>query len=188
MTVKVTEAAAADTGVSAASRARTELARLISYIVFGGVSVVLSSMAAGLPTSRWEPLGAGTFPKLVFALLAVLCLIAAVRSIIEIVRAGGLAGVGAAFTQWLYVRRVSIGLVCAVCGLSWRSAVDRVFACEFCLSADCAVDDCGCFATHGHAVHHRRPDFFGRVEPAVCRSFQCVLTARRSVRGLGGKV
>lgn len=110
MTVKVTEAAAADTGVSAASRARTELARLISYIVFGGVSVVLSSMAAGLPTSRWEPLGAGTFPKLVFALLAVLCLIAAVRSIIEIVRAGGLAGVGAAFTQWLYVRRVAIGL------------------------------------------------------------------------------
>ncbi|UKV14354.1 tripartite tricarboxylate transporter TctB family protein [Thalassospiraceae bacterium SW-3-3] len=110
MTVKVTEAAAAGTGVSAASRARTELARLISYIVFGGVSVVLSSMAAGLPTSRWEPLGAGTFPKLVFALLAVLCLIAAVRSIIEIVRAGGLAGVGAAFTQWLYVRRVAIGL------------------------------------------------------------------------------
>lgn len=110
MTVKVTEAAAADTGVSAASRARTELARLISYIVFGGVSVVLSLMAASLPTSRWEPLGAGTFPKLVFALLAGLCLIAAIRSIIEIVRAGGLAGVGSAFSQWLYVRRVSIGL------------------------------------------------------------------------------
>ncbi|MFH1806716.1 MAG: tripartite tricarboxylate transporter TctB family protein [Pseudomonadota bacterium] len=106
----MTEAAAADTGVSAASRARTELARLISYIVLGTGSAYLSYRAASLPTSRWEPLGAGSFPKLVFAVLAMLCLAAAVRAVIDIYRAGGLHRVGAAFGKWLYIRRISIAL------------------------------------------------------------------------------
>ncbi|WP_033070397.1 tripartite tricarboxylate transporter TctB family protein [Thalassospira australica] len=104
------KSAAADASASAAMRAKTELARLISYVVFGLGSVYLSVRAGQLPTSRWEPLGAGSFPKLVFAVLAVLCLIAAVRAVVDIRKGGKLDGLGSAFCQWIKVRRVSFAI------------------------------------------------------------------------------
>ena len=108
MTNGAEKSAAAGADASAASRARAEFARLISYIVFGLGSVYLSVRASALPTSRWEPLGAGSFPKLVFAVLAVLCLISAVRTVIDLRKTGHLSGLGAALAEWLKVRRFAL--------------------------------------------------------------------------------
>jgi hypothetical protein len=110
MTSGAPKSAAAGASASAASRARTEFARLVSYIVFGVGSVYLSLRASELPTSRWEPLGAGSFPQLVFAVLAGLCLIAAVRAVIDIRKAGQLDGVMAALGGWIKVRRIAFAL------------------------------------------------------------------------------
>ena len=110
MTNGTEKSAAAGASASAASRARTEFARLVSYIVFGLGSVYLSLRAGELPTSRWEPLGAGSFPQLVFAVLAVLCLITAVRAIIDIRKAGRLDGLLDGLCGWIKVRRFSFAL------------------------------------------------------------------------------
>lgn len=110
MTNGSSKSAAAGASASAASRTRSEFARLVSYIVFGLGSVYLSLRASELPTSRWEPLGAGSFPQLVFAVLAGLCLIAAIRAIIDIRKAGQLDGLMSAFGGWLKVRRISFAL------------------------------------------------------------------------------
>jgi len=110
MTNGTEKSAAAGAPAPAASRARTEFARLVSYIVFGLGSVYLSLRAGELPTSRWEPLGAGSFPQLVFAVLAVLCLITAVRAIIDIRKAGRLDGLLEGLCGWIKVRRFSFAL------------------------------------------------------------------------------
>jgi hypothetical protein len=104
------KSAAAGASVPAASRAKTEFARLISYVVFGLGSVYLSVRASALPTSRWEPLGAGSFPQLVFAVLAVLCLISAVRAVIDIRKAGQLDGLASSLCGWVKARRISFAL------------------------------------------------------------------------------
>ncbi|MDG4721409.1 MULTISPECIES: tripartite tricarboxylate transporter TctB family protein [Thalassospira] len=104
------KSAAAGALAPAASRARTEFARLISYVVFGLGSVYLSMRAGELPTSRWEPLGAGSFPQLVFAVLAGLCLIAAIRAVIDIRKAGQLVGLAEGLCSWIKVRRISFAL------------------------------------------------------------------------------
>lgn len=110
MTNGSAKSAAAGASASAASRARTEFARLISYIVFGLGSAYLSLRAGELPTSRWEPLGAGSFPQLVFAVLAGLCLISAIRAVIGIRKAGQLDGLMSALCGWIKVRRISFAL------------------------------------------------------------------------------
>ncbi|ESR25273.1 tripartite tricarboxylate transporter TctB family protein [Lutibaculum baratangense] len=57
-------------------RAAAELARLVSYVVLLAGAAALYFVATSLPTSRWEPLGAGAFPRMVMILLGVLCLLA----------------------------------------------------------------------------------------------------------------
>ncbi|NIY75209.1 tripartite tricarboxylate transporter TctB family protein [Thalassospira sp. HF15] len=110
MSQSTAKAAAADASASAALRARSEVARLISYIVIGSGAAFLSLRASTLPTSRWEPLGAGSFPELVFGVLAVLCLTAAVRAVIDIRKAGGANRLGTSFAKWLVARRYSFAL------------------------------------------------------------------------------
>lgn len=110
MTSGSEKSAAAGALAPAASRARTEFARLVSYVVFGLGSVYLSMRAGELPTSRWEPLGAGSFPQLVFAVLAGLCLISAIRAVMDIRKAGQLDGLAAALCGWVKVRRISFAL------------------------------------------------------------------------------
>lgn len=61
-----------------------EIARLLSYVLILFASVGLFLAAAGIPTSRFEKLGAGAFPKIVFAgiaLVAVIAIIDALRKI-----------------------------------------------------------------------------------------------------------
>lgn len=66
----------AATGQTRERKEAGEVARLLSYLVILAASVGLFFDARTLPTSRWEVLGAGAFPQLVFALLALLSLVA----------------------------------------------------------------------------------------------------------------
>lgn len=60
------------TGASGAGRGANR-ARLAAYAVLGLASLGLFLRARALPASRWEPLGAGTFPSIILAVLTVLC-------------------------------------------------------------------------------------------------------------------
>ncbi|WP_349371868.1 tripartite tricarboxylate transporter TctB family protein [Salinarimonas sp.] len=99
----------------------TEVARLVSYLAIVAVAAVLFVDAGALPSSRWEPLGAGAFPRLVMGLLVVLGLIAAVDGVVRIARerrrraASGeaTASFGATVGGFLVRRRLVIGAFAA---------------------------------------------------------------------------
>lgn len=61
-----------------------EIARLLSYIIFLLASFVLFFIAARIPTSRFETLGSGAFPQIVFAAIGFLAVIAIVDSLRKI--------------------------------------------------------------------------------------------------------
>lgn len=84
------------------SEARGSLPRLLSYLALGALAAGLAWLASGLPASRWEPLGAGTFPAMVFAALALLCGIGAVGEILA--RPALASSVG----EWLHRQRLVI--------------------------------------------------------------------------------
>lgn len=86
-----------------------EVARLLSYVALLVAAILLYSEASGLPTSRWEVLGAGAFPKLVLGALAVLSLLAIAGSARKI-HAAGWPGFGWAAIWWLRARRLVIFL------------------------------------------------------------------------------
>ncbi|PRY66316.1 tripartite tricarboxylate transporter TctB family protein [Vreelandella songnenensis] len=50
--------------------------QLASYVVLATGAIFMASRAGSLPASRWEPMGAGTFPQLIFSSIAVLCVAA----------------------------------------------------------------------------------------------------------------
>lgn len=84
-----------------------EVARLISYIVVMAGSLYLFFDARALPTGRWEVLGAGAFPQLVFAVLALLAAAAAFGSLRSLSRPAVLGFAGAA-AAWLRARYLVI--------------------------------------------------------------------------------
>lgn len=59
--------------------------QLVSYAVLAVGAVFMAFKAGALPASRWEPMGAGTFPQLIFSSMAVLC-VAAIA--LELLRRG----------------------------------------------------------------------------------------------------
>ncbi|MCA0998695.1 tripartite tricarboxylate transporter TctB family protein [Alloyangia pacifica] len=61
-----------------------EIARLLSYVLILFASVGLFLAAAGIPTSRFERLGAGAFPKIVFAGIALMAVVAIVDALRKI--------------------------------------------------------------------------------------------------------
>lgn len=79
------------------------IARLVSYAVILLLSVVLFIDASGLPTSRWEVLGAGAFPQLVFAVLGLLSVAAIVEDLRKL-PAGALGRFPAAAWAWMRTR------------------------------------------------------------------------------------
>lgn len=60
------------------SRAGGNRPRLVAYAALGLGSLGLFFQALSLPASRWEPLGAGTFPAIILGLLIALCALGAV--------------------------------------------------------------------------------------------------------------
>ena len=107
------ERADAPGGTPAASRAGLELCRLVASAAIGLVALVLFVDAGSLPASRWEPLGAGSFPRLVFALLMLLTALDAV-AIARRLRAGRAPASRRALAalpgRWLVERRLVVGL------------------------------------------------------------------------------
>jgi len=92
-----------------------EVARLISYVVLLAGAIYLFFDARSLPTSRWEVLGAGAFPQLVFAVLALLSAVAAVGSL-KTLGGAALAGFAGAAAGWLRARYLVV-LVLVLFGL-----------------------------------------------------------------------
>ena len=66
-----------------------EVARLVSYLVLVAAAIALFVVAGDLPSSRWEPLGAGAFPRLVLGVLAGLGTLAALDAVRRVARGGG---------------------------------------------------------------------------------------------------
>lgn len=100
-----------------------EVARLISYAAILAVSIFLFFDARGLPTSRWEVLGAGAFPQLVFGLLSALSGLAIVGSLRKLSLAGA-RGFAAAAAGWL--RRRYLVPVIAACFGGYLLAIPQV--------------------------------------------------------------
>ena len=63
-----------------------EIARLLSYIVLLLASFGLFFVASGIPTSRFEKLGSGAFPQIVFAAIAFVAVIAIIDALRKIPR------------------------------------------------------------------------------------------------------
>lgn len=63
-----------------------EIARLLSYLLILLASVGLFFSATQIPTSRFETLGSGAFPKIVFAAIGCLALVAIVDALRKIPR------------------------------------------------------------------------------------------------------
>ena len=80
-----------------------EIARLISYAIILVASLVLFFSARELPTSRWEVLGAGAFPQLVFGLLAILSFFAIFGSVRKL-SSGSFKQFAGASADWLRSR------------------------------------------------------------------------------------
>ncbi|MCA0922523.1 tripartite tricarboxylate transporter TctB family protein [Pseudooceanicola nanhaiensis] len=66
------------------AREAGEIARLLSYVLILIASVALFLSAAAIPTTRFERLGAGAFPKIVFAGLALMAVVAIVDALRKI--------------------------------------------------------------------------------------------------------
>ncbi|WP_206454246.1 tripartite tricarboxylate transporter TctB family protein [Aurantimonas marina] len=84
----------------------SEVAKLVSYVIFLIAAAGLYVAAIGLPVSRWEPLGAGAFPKLVMGLLAALCVIAIALSARRLSRWGRPHGLAARIRAFIVAHRL----------------------------------------------------------------------------------
>lgn len=62
----------------AATATPAHRSRLVAYLLLAAACGGLFVKALALPASRWEPLGAGTFPAILLAVLTGLCLLGAV--------------------------------------------------------------------------------------------------------------
>ncbi|MFW2589394.1 tripartite tricarboxylate transporter TctB family protein [Sagittula sp. SSi028] len=108
-----------------------EIARLLSYIVIGLVSAALFVSAGAIPTSRFETLGAGAFPRAVFGAIVLVAGIAIVDALRKIPRHAW-GAFGAQTAAW--VKRRALVFVCLiafgvyilaipVAGFEWASLV-----------------------------------------------------------------
>lgn len=104
MTTAPQGAAASDPAAVAAG----EIARLVSYAVLLAVAVWGYVAAGDLPSSKWEPLGAGAFPRLVLALLGTLCAAAIALSLRRLARLGVPGAWPARGRDWIAAHRLVI--------------------------------------------------------------------------------
>lgn len=96
--------------------------QVVSYAVILAISVALFVVAGSLPASRWEPLGAGAFPKMVLGVLAMVSafgLIGGLRRL-RAARAGAAAAPGGAvLARFRTVAVVLASFVVYVAVLRW---------------------------------------------------------------------
>ena len=97
------------------SREAGEIARLLSYVAVLAASVFLFFDRGPRWQRRWDVLGAGAFPQLVFAVLGLLAAIAALGSLRSL-HGPAFAGFAGAAAAWLRARYLVV-LVLALFGL-----------------------------------------------------------------------
>lgn len=120
-------------------------AKAWGHIVFNAVLALLFAFmfvrAGDLPSSMWEPMGAGTFPRLVLALLVVFNVIIIAKEFPHLKRTSPLSH--GAVRDWLLQHRLAFGVLLLfglltaavpVVGFRWASFPFLV-ACQYLLGA-----------------------------------------------------
>lgn len=99
--------------------AAVEAARFVSYALLAAAGAALFVRAGDLPSSRWEPLGAGAFPRLVLALLVVLCLMAMAGSARVLIGRSGFSRMAAWTGHYIRARRLVVTVFAALALYLW---------------------------------------------------------------------
>ncbi|OCX61296.1 hypothetical protein BFP70_01520 [Thioclava sp. SK-1] len=86
-----------------------EIARLLSYVVILLGAVGLFCAAGAIPASRFEKLGAGAFPKIVFAAIALMSIVAIIDALRKI---SGPAYGRFLCDAWGWARRCYLVFIC----------------------------------------------------------------------------
>ncbi|WP_110643337.1 tripartite tricarboxylate transporter TctB family protein [Salinicola sp. CPA57] len=100
---------ATNTGSRVERETDSERGKALANIIFNAglaaLFVGLFLQAGDLPSSMWEPLGAGSFPRLILGALIIFNLAIMVQSVAALRRTDREAGVGA--THWFIQRRMA---------------------------------------------------------------------------------
>lgn len=102
------------TGPIDVGRGGVEATRVCLDTVLALASVWLFVDAGSLPESRWEPLGAGAFPRMVFGLLALLCGLSALAEVRRLVARDSpldMRALGASSSRWWRERWLVVPLL-----------------------------------------------------------------------------
>ncbi|WP_110666826.1 tripartite tricarboxylate transporter TctB family protein [Salinicola halophilus] len=105
-----TPTASGETPVGEGARGQA-LANAILNATLAALFVALFVQADSLPSSMWEPLGSGSFPRLVLAALVVFNLSILTQSLLTLRRPDCKAGAGAA--AWFVQRRLAFATLAA---------------------------------------------------------------------------
>ncbi|GHC32845.1 tripartite tricarboxylate transporter TctB family protein [Aidingimonas halophila] len=98
---------------SSSTARSTDRASAIAHIALNGILalffIYLFVRAGSLPESAWEPLGAGTFPRLILGLLILLNLALVAKEVPRIASSASLPD--GLIRQWLWNHRLALGVL-----------------------------------------------------------------------------
>lgn len=100
-------------GREASSERGKALANVIFNAVLAALFVGLFVQAGDLPSSMWEPLGAGSFPRLILGALVIFNLAIVVQSAMALRQTDQATSVGAG--RWFAQRRLAFATLVAFC-------------------------------------------------------------------------
>lgn len=125
------------------SAPNSERAKAVSHIIFNiallAIAIMMFNNAGALPSSAWEPIGSGSFPRLMLAILAILNVMMVIKEIHKLRHTTALAS--GSIKAWLWQHRLSFGVLSLfafytfalpLIGFRWAT-LPFVLACQFLL-------------------------------------------------------
>ena len=122
-----------------------ERAKAVGHIVFNlallGIAGVMFVHAGGLPSSAWEPIGSGSFPRLMLAILALLNVLMIVKETAKLRHTTALPS--GSVSAWIWRHRLAFGVLglftlyaiaVPLVGFRWAT-LPFVLACQVLLGA-----------------------------------------------------
>ncbi|SDM07608.1 Tripartite tricarboxylate transporter TctB family protein [Franzmannia pantelleriensis] len=122
-----------------------ERAKAVGHIVFNlallGIAVMMFVHAGGLPSSAWEPIGSGSFPRLMLALLALLSVLMIIKEAAKLRHTSALPS--GSVGDWVWRHRLAFGVLglftlyaiaMPLVGFRWAT-LPFVLACQVLLGA-----------------------------------------------------
>lgn len=122
-----------------------ERAKAVSHIIFNiallSIAILMFNNAGALPSSAWEPIGSGTFPRLMLVILAILNVMMIAKEITKLRHTSALAS--GSINAWLWQHRLAFGVLSLfafyavalpLIGFRW-STLPFVLACQLLLGA-----------------------------------------------------